>query len=326
MIRRLLKNDISPRLLSLSTNKAIVEGYPLLQLHILHAIKKFLRQYKINNQYDNMSLFSLAQIMSYGMHRRICWKESRNNGSLQFYRIDEDETLKQAQFVFSAIKVFHDILYKNSANNFLRFKSYKNSDLLMCDLFDKLAAVVLIKSSINTATHESNRIKQLSEIVTSWEERKACLELVYRYETSDQKRVLSALLDLYITQSSSRFVVRCHCINLMQGVSFKCGDLLSFFSSRSDQSNLQLLRNTSMADFLQSDPELDIAEIKLNDSPSTTTATSLFKDSKSILKKDHTQTTRSRSPSYDPVFDREEWRALAVMIETERSQILNAVA
>ena len=313
-------------MLSPQAHRTIEEGKPLPQPHILHAIRKFFHKYRETNRYDNISLFALAQVMSYGMHRKFCWEETKNNQSIQFFKIDEAKILSQANFVHDSVMTFHDELYGVAKKN-LTQSNQDDCDVLMCDLFDKLAAVVLIKSSINTFIHEKKRIKQLSEIVTSFEERKACLDMVYRYETSDQKQVFKALLDQYIINSNSRLIVRCHCISLMHGVSFKCDDLLRFFSCRSDQLQWRPWGSTSMADFLQSDPEPEVSEFRLSHSSASVTDLSLFKSENDIIVNDkQANTARAHSPSYDPVFDNNEWSYLSHQIETLRSQMTNTAA
>ena len=70
----------------------------MLPRHIRAAISDFITRYKARGSYDDISLFSLAQLISYGLHRDCVWAPIVNQGSLQFSTIDADSVDNQVNF------------------------------------------------------------------------------------------------------------------------------------------------------------------------------------------------------------------------------------
>ena len=290
----------------------------MLPRHIRAAISDFITRYKARGSYDDISLFSLAQLISYGLHRDCVWAPIINQGSLQFSIIDVDSVDNQVNFVYDSISAFHHKLYDNTVKN-TRSDRIQKDDALMCDLFNKIVAVVLVKSYDNTTKHKLKRESQLRKYSRNNEVLNGCLDLVYRYETSDQKHTLKALLEKYKLSSETSFTVKCYCIHLIHGESLKCSEIMRFFSSRTEQSNVPSWGDMTLSDFMLADPVPFISTFHLRCSPVSVTDVSFF-SSHSDNSDTHEKLSplRSSSECSDPTFDDREWSAISREIEMMR--------
>ena len=71
----------------------------MLPRHISKAITDFIYHFKEYSAYDEMMLFSLAQFISYGLHRSDVWAPVKNGGALRFFKIDKNAINTQVNFV-----------------------------------------------------------------------------------------------------------------------------------------------------------------------------------------------------------------------------------
>ena len=287
----------------------------MLSRYISKAITEFIKHYKKHCSYDEMVLFSLAQLLSYGLHRSDVWAPEKTGGALHFFKIDTDTINSQVNFVYAAISLFHETLYKDDAKKSAS-KSIQKYDALMCDLLNKIVAVVLVKSYDNTSKHTRKRLAQLSQYVSDSSVLNGCLDLVYRYETSDQKHTLIALLQKYKALPGISFTVKCHCIRLIHGELLKCSDFMQFLSNRADRDNLPLWENLTLSNFIRENPVPEKAMFDLRCSPTSVSDVSFFSQVDDRDEEDFKPKTSSACTDSD--FDEKEWAVLSQEIERER--------
>ena len=159
-----------------------------------------------HHAYYPSDLYKIASLIAYGMHRPKVWSfdpQSNGKGYFSVTSIDKNSIDKQADLVFAGLKIAHMLICQN-INLKGKSKDLKEHSINMVlkDLMDKIAAVIVQKQIHQSGRHERSTCEQLTQADLNVEDpliREKTLALIYKTELDDQRYVFQSVLSKYNT-------------------------------------------------------------------------------------------------------------------------------
>ena len=235
----------------------------------------------INQEYAYYpsTLFKIASLMAYGLHRPKVWNyELQPNGTGHFSvsTIEQVSISQQADLVFSGLKDAHMMFCQHIC---LEGKSKDlkehSINILLKDLLNKIAAVIVQKEVYQSNRHERSTCEQLNQSGMNIEDpliREKILPLIYATEIDDQRCIFQSVLSRYneflsgYNEKGKRAqFIRSQSDFLLNHREITCWDLIKFNLKDKKQSNIARLKRFFF-DFLRDKPPFTgLCTIKLND-------------------------------------------------------------